>query len=386
MVKTEYVNVQKPKLDYIDSLRGIAIIMVVMVHTAQSFNNLHPYLNIFAGYGQMGVQLFFIVSSFTLCLSMFRRRSDDPNLFKFYMRRYFRIAPLYYCGILLYFFQSTLYNFIETGVFAPNPKYSIVNVLSNVLFLHGFYPPANNIIVPGGWSIGTEMVFYIIFPAVFLLYKRFQKNIFLINLIPILGFAISSLIVYAICYAFNYELKKNDFIYYNLVSQVPVFLLGMTLFFNLERMKDNKLSFLHYLAFVIFSSISILIFAKYPAFVIALPFTAGLSFIFLFIIVKEVPFFNNRLLIRIGQLSFSIYLFHFLFAWDFTQVLSRYLADILSVNAVFAICLPINILLTVGVAILSEKFIEKPGVHLGKFITTKYDGRVIRSIRQNARI
>jgi peptidoglycan/LPS O-acetylase OafA/YrhL len=47
------------KLSHIDSLRGIAIIMVIVVHTAQSVANLPDLIKPFTTYCQMGVQLFF---------------------------------------------------------------------------------------------------------------------------------------------------------------------------------------------------------------------------------------------------------------------------------------------------------------------------------------
>lgn len=46
------------KLKFIDSIRGVAILMVILVHTAQKISDLHVLTRIIAEYGQMGVQLF----------------------------------------------------------------------------------------------------------------------------------------------------------------------------------------------------------------------------------------------------------------------------------------------------------------------------------------
>ena len=58
------------KLDFIDALRGYAILGVLMVHTSQYGNKLHSTLGtLITEKGAMGVQLFFLASSFTLFLS-----------------------------------------------------------------------------------------------------------------------------------------------------------------------------------------------------------------------------------------------------------------------------------------------------------------------------
>ena len=155
------------KLKFIDTTRGIAILMVILVHTSQQINDIDLISSIVAGYGQMGVQLFFIVSAYTLCLSSYRRDKESLPLIKFGIRRYFRIAPAYYLALLIYLLISIIISKFHEGEFNLPDKYTFENVLTNIFFLHGFYPPANNNIVPGGWSIGTEMAFYALFPLLF---------------------------------------------------------------------------------------------------------------------------------------------------------------------------------------------------------------------------
>lgn len=161
-------NLKEPdKLIYVDTLRGIAVLLVILVHTSQRiYLPLNTYLA--SSYGQMGVQLFFVLSAYTLCLSMDRGGSRSSLSF-YYLRRYFRIAPLYYFGIMFYVLSKVASGYNDTDL-------TFENVLSNVLFLHGFHPAANNTIVPGGWSIGLEMAFYLIFPFIFFFYKDYLKS------------------------------------------------------------------------------------------------------------------------------------------------------------------------------------------------------------------
>ena len=141
--------------------------MVILVHTCLKVNDLSILTLVIAKYGQMGVQLFFIASAYTLCLSASRRKKERHPIIKFGIRRYFRIALAYYLGILLYFFISLIESQSTHGIFIIPEKYNAINIISNLTFVHGFFPPANNNIVPGGWSIGTEMAFYALFPALF---------------------------------------------------------------------------------------------------------------------------------------------------------------------------------------------------------------------------
>ena len=65
-------------LDYIDALRGYAILGVVAVHASIAVPDLEWPLRFLAEQGARGVQLFFVVSALTLMLSWHAR--DDGEL------------------------------------------------------------------------------------------------------------------------------------------------------------------------------------------------------------------------------------------------------------------------------------------------------------------
>jgi peptidoglycan/LPS O-acetylase OafA/YrhL len=145
-------------------MRGTAILMVIAVHTSLSVPGLPQFAKLLCAYGQMGVQLFFVASAYTLSRSHVARSAEPHALANFYLRRFFRIAPLYYVAIALYL---ALYVASHDVGAAVRGYYSARNVAANLFFLHGFVASANNHVVPGGWSIGTEVAFYAIFPALF---------------------------------------------------------------------------------------------------------------------------------------------------------------------------------------------------------------------------
>ena len=132
---------------YIDFLRGLAIVLVISVHCALVIPNLNFFFYIF-NYGKMGVQLFFMVSAITLCMSMNERK--EVEIKSFYIRRYFRIAPMYYIGIAIYFLWILFKDYFNGRPFDIPDGYHLHQILLNIFFVHGLFPDSYNSSVPGG--------------------------------------------------------------------------------------------------------------------------------------------------------------------------------------------------------------------------------------------
>jgi peptidoglycan/LPS O-acetylase OafA/YrhL len=152
----------------LDLLRGIAILLVVLVHCQEESTGVVPGLSWFAkNYGGLGVQLFFIVSGYTMMLT-FGDRTDLAAARSFYLRRFFRIAPLFWIAIVFYLLVTRgrgVTNFAPDGV-------GISDVLLTFCFLQWTSVTAYNSVVPGGWSIAVEMQFYLLFPLLIHLFRR----------------------------------------------------------------------------------------------------------------------------------------------------------------------------------------------------------------------
>jgi len=65
------------KYDFIDALRGLAILAVILVHSSQRVAPTTSTLQWFMSEGDKGVQLFYVVSSLTLCMSWMARSSHE---------------------------------------------------------------------------------------------------------------------------------------------------------------------------------------------------------------------------------------------------------------------------------------------------------------------
>jgi peptidoglycan/LPS O-acetylase OafA/YrhL len=147
---------------------------------------------------------------------MWERRKDEfaPTR-KFYIRRGFRIAPAFWFAMIFYTCLKVL-----------SPKgLGDVGALDfglTALFLHSFSVHAINLVVPGGWSIAVEMSFYVIFPF---LVMRFRTPLQRLTL---------ALVLYLACVGLGTLLKSylgggdvDRFLYYSLLTQLPIFPLGM---------------------------------------------------------------------------------------------------------------------------------------------------------------
>ena len=99
------------RLPGVDALRAIGVVMVVLAQISSAVI-VPSYLSfIETGFG-LAVQLFFVIAGFSLCYSYFERLNSLSALKKYYIRRSFRIAPLFYLMIVIW----GIYFFLRYGV------------------------------------------------------------------------------------------------------------------------------------------------------------------------------------------------------------------------------------------------------------------------------
>ncbi|TDX61916.1 peptidoglycan/LPS O-acetylase OafA/YrhL [Methylosinus sp. sav-2] len=209
------------RLEYIDALRGYAVLGVIAVHTSQAVIGFDGPLQALASSGRYGVQLFFVVSGLTLMASWEARRD---GALAFYIRRISRVAPMFWLAIVAYL-----------AIYGLRPRYwapdgvSWADVLATTAFAHGASPWTINSVVPGGWSIAAEMTFYAIFP---LLASRVKS-------LASAGLGLVAAIAIAIAFRASVTDRSvgifegapiyllEAFSYFALPSQLPAFFVGM---------------------------------------------------------------------------------------------------------------------------------------------------------------
>jgi peptidoglycan/LPS O-acetylase OafA/YrhL len=359
------------KLRYIDALRGVAIMGVLIVHCGQkgSNENLPSLVQSIILNGAHGVQLFYVASAFTLFLSLANRKGlDNSPWFSFFVRRFFRIAPMYYLGICYYLWQD---GFGPRYWLGDAPEVTGWNVLSNFTFLHGFNPYWITSVVPGGWSIAVEMFFYCMVPLLFLRIRSAQQALALV-LITLLIRSVLQFILNRV-HVIGSEQLWDHYLYMYLPSQLPVFALGILFYFIV---RDNyRLSVSPLLILI-----SFLVLAADLAGISLLPnhFLFAIAFVVLAIALSKSEFklFVNSILVYIGKVSYSMYLVHFavLYWMDKTGFVD-FLPATGPMEAIinFGVRLLFLTAISVVVSTFFYHVIELPGLRLGSRLMLRQD-------------
>ncbi len=346
---------------WIDTLRGIAILMVIAVHASHGLKNSDSLIKTVFGFGGYGVQLFFVASAITLCMSLENNYGKPRWLIKYAVRRYFRIAPMYYVGIVLYFFWSFAKNYTQNGLIGPLPQYTLWNIFANLFFIHGFVPEAYNNIVPGGWSIGTEVAFYVVFPVLFFLYRTVKQPLLLSGLLVAICYALISFVQWQL----GQSTASSDFLYFNIANQLHVFIIGILGFYFLPviaQLPSPSLMLLIFLWSVIAYSVGLFAISNAPFFVLA---AYAIAFVGLAALMARLKF-KMVWLGEIGRRSFSMYVIHFLFMnvidYSFNHG-SGLLTDYPNLKAL--VHFDTAVLVTYWVAGLTKRWIEDPCIQFG---------------------
>jgi peptidoglycan/LPS O-acetylase OafA/YrhL len=179
-------DVRVRQLAFINGFRALAAIWVVICHCLiwSAWDGPMPPSAKYA------VDLFIIISGYLMMLQAHRRDLTEPmhvrqSQYRFYLRRFFRIAPVYYfalaCAIASapFFLGGYAVLHQQNPVFAGDEVYSPANVVftgKNILlhatFLFGLLPDyAFSTFLPD-WSISLEMQFYAVFPLIYLFMRR----------------------------------------------------------------------------------------------------------------------------------------------------------------------------------------------------------------------
>ncbi len=343
--------VNQNRLSYLDALRGVAVIMVLMVHAMQFKEQLHlpsSLLNILDG-GKFGVQLFFVISSFTIFYTL---DNGDNRTIPFLIRRFFRIAPLYYVAVIFYTVIGNNYN---NGVWA------------NVFFVHGFSIHYINSIVPGGWSIGIEMLFYVLAPVLFKYIKNTNGALifFMITLIGSFG------LIYLVKFLrLDTASEAASYFYFWLPNQLPIFSIGIVLYFSIFKPFNNLQSVL----FLLMSIALLSVLAQLSLFrvhiVVSILF-AGIIWL-LANSGSKFTFLINNFTLFLGKISYSIYLVQYAMMHFFKSFnLCNFFGQNIPVWKELINYVVNFFLLSIGsvaVSYLLFHLIEKPSQSMGRFL------------------
>lgn len=298
----------------LDTLRAVAVLMVVVSHWFSKENLLNRYLP----NGTIGVTLFFILSGYLITGILLRNKkavnsgASASTIFRnFYLRRSLRIFPIYY--IVLFY------------ALALNFEYIRDNFYWHFFYLSNFYFWKVNA-MQGGlshfWSLSVEEQFYLFWPAliIYIPNKRlpllFASGFFVSLFFRIFvsantnGYATAlmpaNLDTFCLGAVLSYsQINKMNWIsYYKQYS--PFLILVFFLVFialNFFNIKSDSIK-----TFPVFYRLSLLLFLSAVIFECALGVKNQFFQVFL----------NNKILIYLGKISYGLYLYHNLIPYVYT--------------------------------------------------------------------
>lgn len=144
----------------VDGWRGVAILMVIAYHSAYGsrFGN-----QLWANFGCLGVDIFFVVSGYIITSRFLEERDKTStlNLRNFYIRRAFRILPLVCAYLLTLCILSRFVNLVD---------FHSSEILGSLFFFRNYQLAAihEGFFTTHFWSLSIEEHFYLLWPVLLL--------------------------------------------------------------------------------------------------------------------------------------------------------------------------------------------------------------------------
>jgi peptidoglycan/LPS O-acetylase OafA/YrhL len=336
----------------LDTLRFISFFLVFWQHSFYlSFANLSltPFLNTLVVYltfftGGWGVHIFFVISGFLITFLMLKEEEErgGVNVKNFYLRRIFRIWPLYYIVLLsgIFILPHLFKEFYFSG-----------NLFNNLTFLNNFNMHDESDNVGIAWSVAVEEQFYLFWPLAFILLG--DKKLIVLYCLIVFGYSVF----------FNLTDNSPQY-YFHTFSNLNYLMsgcLGAIFYF-----KYAKTQFLAHLIKPLFFYCAILI-------AIVLPVSEGfyvishalnfliLPVIYLYLVIYLVHKQDDRpvsVFSLMGKYTYGMYLYH-----PTVIILTRALFELLRweyngpiPNLIFSI---VALAFSIGISIASYKYFEK---------------------------
>ncbi len=343
----------KPELD---GLRFFAFFFV-FIHHHPLLKDV-PYLSVIYKTGWIGVDLFFVLSAylFTKLLILEYNKTQQISYKKFYIRRFFRIWPVYFIFIVF----CLVYKYITSGN-SVTDQYTLLrttglftftdNILSTIFGYNNAVPFTAHL-----WTISFEEQFYLIVPALtFFLVKISTRNRIFILLGSFLFLTILRLII--IQYNTDYLV-----LWVLPITHFDSILLGIILGFY-EKTLPKVRSYV----WLISAAVIVIIISKLDVKDVStksalLYFLTGLTTVFavratLFSDVLK-TFLSKTVLVYLGKRSYGLYLYHIL------GIAVGSLAAQKFFNGSILYSFLISLTATIICAVLSYQIIEKPFLKL----------------------
>ena len=318
-------NIDKNHFAVIDTLRGIAALMVAVVHVSVNLDQ--SWITKIASYGQHGVIIFFVISGFIIPYSLYKSGYKIQNISNFLLRRIVRLNPPYYVILVLTIIIVKMAN--------PNANSEHLDITSSRILFHLIYLIPfvnynwyNNIL----WTLAIEFQYYIL---IALIYPFLNKNIHLLILgMIVLGFS------------HNLPYAKSTL---TILNYTTPFLIGISVFLY----KINKINKQQMILLVI------------ALFWLCQSQISGQRMLFALFAFLSIMFskFSSSITDFLGQISCSLYLTHSLFFMIAFSLIKKVVDfDLLPFGKYILVLL--FLVLSIPVAYGFYLIVEKPSIEL----------------------
>lgn len=332
---------------------------------------------------KMAVDLFMILSGFLMAANSQARSSWEPldsarNCSRFWLRRFFRIAPAYYVSLSLAFLAAPAFaaGYAELQKLPGDAPafdieqftdFSAANFLLHLSFLFGLGPHACSSTLLPDWSLSLEMQFYLAFPLIFIVMERF-------------GFARVAVLLAIPSYLIgNAIFRSMDFREFSfLPMKLNYFLAGILLFKCLYSDSNRWKRVLTGLCAFMLVALGY----RYSNQWIVLPSLYAAMMLLGFLEeTGRTPRWVAGAINSIGvkfasDTSYSVYLFHGFFISASGLIIAA-CPSILSHQAMprTVAILVFTLVGTYALAFVSYRFVEKPGIAVGKSLLRRLPAR-----------
>lgn len=358
--------IEKSKLYFpqLDSIRGISFIAIFLFHAlrvpaGQFF--LSGFVNYLHTYLQLGIEVFFVLSSFLLTFLALNEYQKENNFsFKnYFRRRALRIWPLYF---FILFISFAIFPFLANTF---NIKMSLPNGWYYVFFISNFYRIDHVFFLRILWSISVEEQFYMVWGMCL---RFFYKNLVLV-IITFFGASI--------CFSV-YSIYSGTSNYFNTLTYLFDFACGgmaAIVIFKKNRVVDwfknlstfKTVLFYSYLLFhcTFFYLLNLIARGTTHDLVELISRYLFIIYIALFILeqtsnLRRTTFFEkNSFLIFTGKISYGLYCYHGMTITSVNLLLSHYHISV-SNGLLVLVYLMIDYL----IAIASYVYLENPFLKL----------------------
>jgi peptidoglycan/LPS O-acetylase OafA/YrhL len=339
------------RIDALTGIRGLAALWVALFHLHISDSGTWLHLGPVAAHGAWGVDIFFILSGMILSLVYCPKMPSTISrrwFGRFLLRRIAKIYPLHLLTLLATIGLVVLAASRHYQFHAVNTEYTAWSAIANLFLLHALGVTRHLSWNTASWSVSAEWFAYLVLfvPMVSLLRR--------VRLAWVIGLALSMWLGLVLLAAFGLHTPIAELSYRGVLRIVPEFLCGYALFRILEIAKPRR---------------GDIFWMSGIAGILCLCFFSGLTFLLAPCIGLVLlglywggpladAVWGNRLAVRIGEASFSIYLQQEFFQIAFNQAARRVVIPHTVIAAIALVALYIVLVCVAGV--LCFLYIEEP--------------------------